>query len=68
MAPAAAAAAAALAPLDGPEEISRKIERINVSYTALHEAYEENFWATKMGLKVGQGEATRHRARERARE
>ena len=61
----APAAATDLGPIEGPEEISRKIEQINVSYTALHEAYEENFWATKMGLKVGSREL---RESERARE
>ena len=65
----APAAATDLGPIEGPEEISRKIEQINVSYTALHEAYEENFWATKMGLKVGSRELRESkRARERERD
>lgn len=52
---AAAAAEPTLAPLDGPEEPTATIARINAAYASLHEAYEENFWATKMGLKVSDG-------------
>lgn len=52
MASAAAAAATFAAPLDGPEEVTATVSRINAAYTSLHEAYEENFWKTKTGLKV----------------
>ena len=57
-------------PLDGPEEVTATVARINVAYAALHEAYEENFWATKMGLKVryresGKREAEQARGRHR---
>lgn len=53
MASAAAATSTAFAaPLDGPEEVTATVAKINAAYTSLHEAYEENFWKTKMGLKV----------------
>ena len=38
------------APLSGPEAVTATIDRINRQYTTVHEEYEKNFWATKMGL------------------
>jgi len=37
-------------PLDGPACISDLIADINARYLALHKAFEDQFWATKMGL------------------
>jgi len=45
-----AATATTSAPLSGPESVTATIDRINTLYTAVHEEYEKNFWATKMGL------------------
>ena len=61
---ASAAAEATLAPLEGNDQVTGTIARINAAYSSLHEAYEENFWATKMGLKVREierGSSTRER-------
>ena len=33
-------------------EASATIQELNKEYEARHRAFEDNFWATKMGLKV----------------
>jgi hypothetical protein len=37
-------------PLDGPPAITALIAALNVDYLALHKSFEDQFWATKMGL------------------
>lgn len=40
-------------PLDGPPPITTLIADLNTSYLALHKAFEDQFWATKMGKAGG---------------
>lgn len=37
-------------PLEGPADVTAFINQINSAYLGVHVKYEENFWATKMGL------------------
>ena len=49
---ASAMAPAAAAPLAGPADVTATIDALNEEYAAVHRAFEENFWAVKMGLKA----------------
>jgi hypothetical protein len=40
-------------PLDGPPAITALIADLNTAYLALHKAFEDQFWATKMGKADG---------------
>lgn len=43
--------------LDGPKEVTDLVSDLSTKYEAVHKAYEDNFWATKMNLKGNSSEA-----------
>jgi oligoendopeptidase F len=45
------------APLDGPPVITALIDRLNQEYLDLHRSFEDQFWATKMGLSHADADA-----------